>query len=116
MPADRELIHGWEIVTQEVAYMTPEQLKIERITTRDVLTMGWYLIDPDKTDPPACDVMGCTYVDPATASFYEGPAWATHRISRSQGLLKKRKAYFSCPNHLDTVKAALVFGHSGDPA
>ncbi|MFD6327698.1 hypothetical protein ACFWOL_33890 [Streptomyces sp. NPDC058442] len=115
MPADQEPIHGLTVVTQDVHYMTSEQMKIGGITTRDVLRMGWYMIDPFQTDPPACDVKGCTYVDPETASFHEGPAWATHRVSTSRGLFRKRKAYFSCPDHLDTVKAALVFGHSGDP-
>ncbi|OAR25916.1 hypothetical protein A8W25_10390 [Streptomyces sp. ERV7] len=116
MPADQELIHGRIVVTQEVQYMTSEQMKISGIATRDVLRMGWHMIDPFQSDPPPCDIQGCTYVDPETESFHVGPAWATHRISTSRGLFRKRKAYFSCPDHLDTVKAALVFGHSGDPA
>ncbi|MFF4316967.1 hypothetical protein [Streptomyces sp. NPDC001507] len=114
MSQHQELIHGTLVVTQEIAYITPAQRREIGMTTRDVVENALYLIDPSRMVPPGCDIQGCTYRRPETADF-DTPEWATHRVSKSRGLFRKRKAYFSCPEHLDTVKAALVFGHSGDP-
>ncbi|MBD2831813.1 hypothetical protein ID871_10170 [Streptomyces pratensis] len=114
MPQHQELIHGTLVVTQEIAYITPAQRREIGMTTRDVHQNALYLIDPSRMVPPGCDIRGCTYRPSETAHF-STPEWATHRVSKSRGLFRKRRAYFSCPEHLDTVKAALVFGHSGDP-
>ncbi|MFD3975219.1 hypothetical protein ACFVV7_00160 [Streptomyces globisporus] len=116
MPADQELIHGRTVVTQEVVLMSPQHMRASGMTTRDALSMGWYVIDPDRVANPPCDIIGCTFVHPDVRVLAESPTGATYRVSTSRGLFRKRKSYFSCPDHLDTVKAALVFGHSGDPA
>lgn len=65
---------------------------------------------------PPCDVIGCTFVHADVRDLTNSPTGATHRISTSRGLFRKRKIHLPCPDHLGTVKAALVFGHSGDPA
>lgn len=116
MAANQEFIRGRTVVTQEIVLMSPQDMRTSGISTRDVLSMGWYLIDPDQMANPPCDIIGCTFVHPDVRNLAKGPTGATHRVSTSRGLFRKRKAYFSCPDHLDTVKAALVFGHSGDPA
>jgi len=114
MSQHQELIHGTLVVTQKIAYITPAQRREIGMTTREAHQNALYLIDPSRMVPPGCDIQGCVYRPSETAHF-STTEWATHRVSKSRGLFRKRRAYFSCPEHLNTVKAALVLGHSGEP-
>ncbi|WP_217569469.1 hypothetical protein [Streptomyces sp. GbtcB7] len=65
-------------------------------------SMDWYRI-PDADHAPSCGVKGCTELP-------------DYRVTKSVGQFKRPKEYFGCPEHLDTCRAAMAYGHSGDPA
>ncbi|RSN03373.1 hypothetical protein DMH25_22880 [Streptomyces sp. WAC 01325] len=102
MEQHRELINGQWIRTQRILYGTGADLAAAGIRTRDVTSMDWYRI-PDADHAPSCDVKGCTELP-------------DYRVTKSVGLFKRPKQYFGCPEHLDTCRAAMAYGHSGDPA
>ncbi|MFI8301946.1 hypothetical protein ACIF80_00585 [Streptomyces sp. NPDC085927] len=97
-----ELINGQWIRTQQILYGSDADLAAAGIRTRDVISMNWYrILDMDRA--PSCDVKGCN----------EQP---DYRVTKRVGLFKRPKQYFGCSEHLDTCRAAMAFGHSGDPA
>lgn len=102
MEQHRELINGQWIRTQRILYGTDTDLAAAGIMTSDVTSMDWYRI-PDTDHASSCDVKGCTELP-------------DYRVPKSVGLFKRPKQYFGCPEHLDTCRAALAYGHGGDPA
>ncbi|WP_406326611.1 hypothetical protein OG784_26950 [Streptomyces sp. NBC_01617] len=102
MEQHRELINGQWIRTQWILYGAGADLSALGIRTRDVVSMDWYRI-PDAGRAPSCDVKGCTELP-------------DYRVTKSVGLFKRPKEYFGCPEHLDACRAAMAYGHSGDPA
>lgn len=86
----------------EILYGSPADLAAASINARDTVAMDWYRI-PDGRQAPSCDVNGCDQLP-------------EYRVTKSVGLFKRPKQYFGCPEHLDTCRAAMAFGHSGDPA
>ncbi|MFE1299870.1 hypothetical protein ACFW6K_20670 [Streptomyces sp. NPDC058733] len=97
-----ELINGHRIRTQQILYGSDAELAAVGIRTRDVILMDWCRI-LDMDSAPSCDVKGCK----------EQP---DYRVTKRVGFFKRPKQYFGCSEHLDTCRAALAFGHSGDPA
>ncbi|MEU8531717.1 hypothetical protein [Streptomyces parvulus] len=97
-----ELINGQRIRTQQILYGSGAELAAAGIGTRDAITMDFYRI-PDVGHAPSCDVQGCDELP-------------EYRVTKRLGLFKRPKQYFGCPAHLDTCRAAMAFGHSGDPA
>ncbi|MFF3206619.1 hypothetical protein [Streptomyces sp. NPDC002962] len=102
MEQHRELINGQWIRTQRILYGANADLFAAGIRTRDVISMDLYRI-PDTDHAPSCDVTGCTELP-------------DYRVTKSVGLFKRPKQYFGCPDHLDTCRAAMAYGHSGDSA
>ncbi|MCG0067322.1 hypothetical protein L0F81_29320 [Streptomyces tricolor] len=102
MGQHRELINGRWIRTQRILYGTGADLTAAGIRAADVTSMDWYRI-PDAEHAPSCDVKGCTELP-------------DYRVTKSVGLFKRPKEYFGCSEHLDTCRAAMAYGHSGDPA
>src|ERR1700694_4614213 len=100
MKQHHDLINGQWIRTQRILYGSDADLAAAGISTRDVLSMDWYRI-PDVDRAPACDVNGCNELP-------------DYRVTKRVGLFKRPKQYFSCPEHLDTCRTAMAFGHSGD--
>jgi hypothetical protein len=102
MEQHRELINGQLIRAQRILYRTDADLSAAGIRTRDVISMDWYRI-PDTDHGPSCDVKACT----------ELPGY---RVTKRAGLFKRPKEYFGCTEHLDAYRAAMAYGHSGDPS
>ncbi|MGX5212631.1 hypothetical protein ACWKT3_28740 [Streptomyces violaceus] len=102
MEQHSELINGQRIRTQQILYGSDAELAAAGIGTRDTVAMDFYRI-PDVDHAPSCDVQACDQLP-------------QYRVTKRQGLFKRPKQYFGCPEHLDTCRAAIAFGHSGDPA
>ncbi|MGA5202016.1 hypothetical protein [Streptomyces variegatus] len=102
MEQHSELINGQWIRTQQILYGSDAELAAAGISMRDTVAMDFYRI-PDVDCAPSCDVQACDELP-------------EYRVTKRQGLFKRPKQYFGCPEHLDTCRAAIAFGHSGDPA
>ncbi|MET7348839.1 hypothetical protein [Streptomyces mirabilis] len=102
MQQHQELINGQWIRTQQILYGSGAELAALGIGTRDTIAMDFYRI-PDVGRAPSCDVQGCDELP-------------EYRVTKRRGLFKRPKQYFGCSEHLDTCRAAMAFGHSGDPA
>ncbi|MEV7079691.1 hypothetical protein AB0N88_14245 [Streptomyces sp. NPDC093516] len=101
MEQHRELINSQWIRTQRILYGSDAALAAADIETRDTVDMDWYrILDVDSAR--SCDVKGCGELP-------------EYRVTKTVGLFRRPKRYFGCPEHLDTCRAALAFGYSGDP-
>jgi hypothetical protein len=102
MEQHSELINGQWIRTQQILYGSDAELAAAGIGMRDTVAMGFYRI-PDADRAPSCDVQACDELP-------------EYRVTKRQGLFKRPKQYFGCPEHLETCRAAIASGHRGDPA
>lgn len=77
------------------------ELRTAGYTRKQILDMDLHVVEDHER--PECDVTGCSEIP-------------NYLVSRLNWMQRRVRRYHSSPGHIDTVKAALAYGHSGDPA